>query len=162
VFFVGYPYGFWGFVLGWFCCLGVYAYIVCVLFRVFAVVGGVVSFFRWQHVSYGQVARLPLSGRVEFKALLQRGNRVQVPRLVRWQFKLEPAQVLKVTVTVKMEYSSKSESFYAKMSGDGRITMPLLIIGLLEKQAGVKSLVGEVLGVEIEPAEGASRNTVEQ
>ena len=108
------------------------------------------------------MAGLPLSGVVRFKTVLQRGNRVQVPRLVRWQFKLEPTQVLKATVTVKTTYSSKSESYYRKMSGDGRISVPLLIIGLLQEQAEAESLVGEVLAVELEPAERASRSEVEQ
>lgn len=103
-----------------------------------------------------------LSGRVSFKAVLQRGNRVQVPRLVRWQFKLEPAEVLRVTVTVETGYSSKRESFYGKMSGDGRITVPLLLLGLLQEQAEVESLVGKALEVKIEPAEDSSRSVAEQ
>jgi hypothetical protein len=35
---------------------------------------------------------LPLTERVEFKAVLQKGNRVQIPKLVRWRFKLETDQ----------------------------------------------------------------------
>jgi hypothetical protein len=42
---------------------------------------------------------VPLTERVSFKAVLQKGNRVQVPKLVRWRFKLETSQVLKATVT---------------------------------------------------------------
>ena len=42
---------------------------------------------------------MPLTERVDFKAVLQKGNRVQLPKLVRWRFKLETSQVLKVTVT---------------------------------------------------------------
>jgi hypothetical protein len=30
--------------------------------------------------------------------VLQKGNRVQVPKLVRWEFKMEPGQVLKIEV----------------------------------------------------------------
>jgi len=33
---------------------------------------------------------LPLTEKVKFKTLLQHGNRIQVPKLVRWQFKMEP------------------------------------------------------------------------
>ena len=41
---------------------------------------------------------LPLTEKVVFKTMFQRGNRVQVPRRVRWQFKMDSEQVLKVTV----------------------------------------------------------------
>ena len=101
---------------------------------------------------------------VSFKTLLQKGNRVQVPRLVRWQFKLEPAQVLKVTVKIETsQFSSISESFFGRMSGDGRITVPWLALALLQKRANTdKNLTGHVLEVKIEPAEGSSKNIMEQ
>jgi hypothetical protein len=101
---------------------------------------------------------LPLVGAVSFKALLQKGNRVQVPKLVRWEFKLEPTQVLRVTVNVETSrFAGVSESFYARMSRDGRITVPWLALVLLEKRANAgKSLVGYVLEVRIEPAESSS------
>jgi len=41
---------------------------------------------------------LPLTEAVEFKTILQKGNRVQLPRLIRWKFKLETDQILKVIV----------------------------------------------------------------
>jgi hypothetical protein len=41
---------------------------------------------------------VPLTEKVDFEAALQRGNQVQVSRIVRWRFKLESSQVLKVTV----------------------------------------------------------------
>jgi hypothetical protein len=106
---------------------------------------------------------VPLAEAVSFKTLLQRGNRVQVPRLVRWQFKLEPEQVLRVTVEVKVsEYASASERFFGRMSGDGRITVPKLVLALLRKRAkGSKSLAGHVFEVTIQPAEGSSRSTAE-
>ena len=40
----------------------------------------------------------PLTEAVEFKTVLQKGNRVQPPKLIRWKFKLETDQILKVTV----------------------------------------------------------------
>lgn len=42
---------------------------------------------------------LPLTEKVTFKTPLQRGNRVQVPKLVRCQFKMDTEQILKVTVS---------------------------------------------------------------
>jgi hypothetical protein len=47
---------------------------------------------------------VPLTGSVSFKAVLQKGNRVQVPKLVRWKFKLEQDQVLKVSVATQSLY----------------------------------------------------------
>lgn len=95
---------------------------------------------------------LPLTEAFRFKTLLQKGNRVQVPKLVRWQFKMEPAQVLEVEV--KLLGSWGSESFFARMSKDGRITVPWLVLDLLKKQAGEgRSLAGQVLEVRIAPAE---------
>jgi hypothetical protein len=107
---------------------------------------------------------LPLTEAVSFKTLLQKGNRVQVPKLVRWQFKMETTQVLKVTVKIEIShYSSVLESFYARMGGDGRITVPWLALVLLQKRANAgKSLVGYVLEVRIEPAEGSSRSMTKQ
>jgi hypothetical protein len=101
------------------------------------------------------VIALPLTKAVSFKTLLQKGNRVQVPKLVRWQFKMEATQVLEVTVSVSAKYSAISESFYARMGKDGRITVPWLVLDLLKKRADEgKSLTGHVLEVKIEPAEG--------
>ena len=43
---------------------------------------------------------MSLTERVSFKTRLQRGNRVQVPKYVRWHYKLETTQILEVTVSV--------------------------------------------------------------
>lgn len=97
---------------------------------------------------------MPLVGSVSFKAVLQRGNRFQVPKLVRWEFKLEPAQVLKVKVT-PVGAHGESESFYGRMTSGGRITVPKLALDLLEKRTvGGKSLVGYVMDVQLQPAAG--------
>ena len=42
---------------------------------------------------------MPLTELVNFKTRLQRGNRIQLPKLVRWKYKLEQDQVLKVALT---------------------------------------------------------------
>lgn len=98
---------------------------------------------------------LPLSKEVSFKALLQCGNRVQVPRVVRWQFKLESSEVLRVTV--KVEAGFVLERFFGRMNKDGRITVPWLALSLLQRHANAgKSMVGYALDVRIAPA-GQSR-----
>ena len=96
---------------------------------------------------------MPLTGAVRFEAVLQKGNRLQVPRLVRWQYKMEPAQVLRVTTSPLGFYADKS--FLAKMSPGGRVTVPKLFLDQWqEKESEGKGVVGRVFSVQLEPAEG--------
>jgi len=68
---------------------------------------------------------VPLTERVEFKAVLQKGNRVQLPKLVRWRFKLETSQILKVTVTAVNVFGGW-ETFYGKISKDSSTSNGML------------------------------------
>jgi bifunctional DNA-binding transcriptional regulator/antitoxin component of YhaV-PrlF toxin-antitoxin module len=81
--------------------------------------------------------------------MLQRGNRVQVPRVVRWRFKLESDQVLKVTVSCPDAWPMGMH-FYATMSKDGRIVVPKLILSVLGRFK--PSLEGYVFRVILEPS----------
>ena len=51
--------------------------------------------------------------------------RIQVPKLVRWQFKMETEPVLKVGVSA-INLWTGWQFFYAKMGKDARITLPKL------------------------------------
>ena len=93
---------------------------------------------------------MPLTQKVSFKTMLQKGYRVQVPKVVRWQFKMESEQVLKVTVNALNVWSGW-ETFYARMGKDGRITLPKLTRELLRGQE--QSLTGYVMEVVLEPRE---------
>jgi hypothetical protein len=90
-----------------------------------------------------------LTQRVSFKTVLQRGNRIQVPRLVRWQFKMDSEQVLKVVVAA-VKFWTGWQTFYARMGRDGRITIPKLTRELL--RGGKQNLAGCVMDVTLEPA----------
>ena len=92
---------------------------------------------------------MPLTQKVTFKTMLQRGNRVQVPKLVRWQFKMETNQVLKVGVSA-INLWTGWQFFYAKMGKDERILAPMLTLALL--QAEKLNLTGNVMEVNLEPA----------
>ena len=93
--------------------------------------------------------KIPLTQKEKFKTKLQRGNRVQVPRVVRWRFKLESDQVLKVTVSCPDAWPM-GEHFFARMSKDGRIVVPKLVLAVL---AHFKpSLEGYVFQVILEPS----------
>jgi hypothetical protein len=96
-----------------------------------------------------EMNKVPLTQKVSFKTMLQKGNRVQVPRVVRWQFKLDTEQVLKVTVTAFNVWSGW-QTFYARMGRDGRITVPKLQRELLRDRE--QDLTGYVMDVTLEPA----------
>jgi bifunctional DNA-binding transcriptional regulator/antitoxin component of YhaV-PrlF toxin-antitoxin module len=89
---------------------------------------------------------------VEFKTALQRGNRVQVPKLIRWRYKLESDQALKVSVWARGAMGGW-ETFYACMDKSGRLTVPKLIQNELLKTApDSRSIVGTVVHVRLAPA----------
>jgi len=76
---------------------------------------------------------VPLTEFVKLKAVPQKGNRVQLPKLVRWRFKFESGQVLKVTLAVANSFGAW-ETFYARMDKSGRITIPKLTLLLLKNR----------------------------
>lgn len=95
---------------------------------------------------------VPLTEAISFKARLEGGGRVMVPKMVRWRFKLESSQVLRVTVH-PVDVRFWSEEFYGRMDKSGRVTVPKLVLKLLEKEfEEARSLTGAVLDVTIEPA----------
>ena len=74
---------------------------------------------------------MPITEKITFKSVLQKGNRIHVPNLVRWQFKVETDQLLNVGVN-DLNTQSGWQFFYSRMKKDGRILIPLLIIKLLQ------------------------------
>ena len=61
---------------------------------------------------------MPLTRKVTFRRMLQRGCRVQIPKMIRWEFKLEPGQVFKVGFSVPNKFKGW-QFFYAKWVGMG-------------------------------------------
>jgi hypothetical protein len=102
-----------------------------------------------QYTKKEKMFRLPLTQRVSFKTMLQKQNRLLVPKLVRWEYKLELSEVLKVTVTI-VGLLGVRESFLAKMYKSGRIRIPDLTMALLKRDQ--PSLEGCVMEVTLEPA----------
>ena len=95
---------------------------------------------------------MPLTERVYFKTRLQRGNRIQLPKLIRWKYKLEQEQVLKVSLTA-LGYFCGWESFYARMDKSGRITVPRLTLAImLSGDRDKPDLNGAVMDVRLEPS----------
>lgn len=89
-----------------------------------------------------------LTESVRFKTLIQKGNRIQVPKLVRWQHKMEPTQILTVGLYIINGWG-KWENFYTKISKDGRIYIPKLTIQLLKGEK--PDLNGYLIEVTLEP-----------
>ncbi len=91
---------------------------------------------------------MPLTERVSFKTRLQRGNRVQVPKYVRWHYKLEPTQILEVTVSILGAWRPP-QIFLSRISKDGRIVIPKLTITLFKD--GKPNLDGYIADVRLAP-----------
>jgi hypothetical protein len=92
---------------------------------------------------------VPLYEKVKFSTRLQRGNRLQVSKYVRWKYKLETNQTLQVTVSVNWDFINHTAFFLARMSKDGRIVVPK--VGMIVLQDGRIDLTGYVLNVTVEP-----------
>ena len=43
---------------------------------------------------------LPLTRKVTFQVQLQNQNRFQIPKIIHWEYKLEPSQALMITLNV--------------------------------------------------------------
>jgi hypothetical protein len=94
---------------------------------------------------------LPLTTeRVRFQARLQRGNRVQVPRMVRWRFKLESYQIFEVTVSLLRVWGVTPQKFFTRMSKDGRIVIPKQTLDLLRNDGS--KLEGHIVDVTLAPS----------
>jgi bifunctional DNA-binding transcriptional regulator/antitoxin component of YhaV-PrlF toxin-antitoxin module len=91
---------------------------------------------------------LPLNQNVTYKTALQKRGRLQVPKMIRWKYKLEPTEILKVTVTIEGALGVK-ESFLAAIHKDGRIVIPKVTITLLKLDE--PNLEGYIMKVTLEP-----------
>ena len=89
---------------------------------------------------------MPLTGRVTFKRPLEGCNKVQVPKIIRWQFKLEPDQVLRVEIG---GLGGGHEFFYARMGKDGRIFIPKAV--LFAAHGREENLAGHLVDITLEP-----------
>ncbi|MGD0203924.1 MAG: hypothetical protein ABSC20_08500 [Candidatus Bathyarchaeia archaeon] len=77
------------------------------------------------------------------------GDRVQIPKLIRWEFKLEIGQVLRVGFSVPNMFRDW-QFFYAKMEKDGRVLIPREILSIWQDEK--TSLTGYIVEVTLEPA----------
>ena len=92
---------------------------------------------------------MPLTTRVSFESVLEKGNRVQIPKLIQWQFKMEQNQVLKVGILPKSIWGNHKD-FYAKMDKQGRILIPKLILAMMANEEH-PNLTGYIFEVWLEP-----------
>ena len=92
---------------------------------------------------------MPLNQKVTFKTILQKQNRLQVPKLIRWRYKLDSSEILKVTVKIGGGLLNVRESFFARIYENGRIRIPNLAIALLKGDK--PSIEGYAIEVTLEP-----------
>ncbi len=74
-------------------------------------------------------------------------NKVQVPKIIRWTFKLEPDRVLRVGVS---GLGRGCEYFYTKMGKDGRIFIPKAVV--FAAHGKEENLAGLLVDITLEPA----------
>jgi bifunctional DNA-binding transcriptional regulator/antitoxin component of YhaV-PrlF toxin-antitoxin module len=101
---------------------------------------------------------MPLTEIASFKAKLENRNRIQIPSLLRWRYKMEPGELLKANVRVFGSENYEEETFLAKMTSDGRLTVPKLTMDVLKRREE-KNLTGVILEATISP-EGAPNDAV--
>jgi hypothetical protein len=92
---------------------------------------------------------VPLDQKVTFPAIFEKGNRVQVPKVIMWQFKMEQTQLLKVGVSIKGTLDF--QYFYARMDKQGRLHIPKLTLIIMAKEEK-PNIAGQILEVKLEPA----------
>jgi hypothetical protein len=92
---------------------------------------------------------MPLTEKVVFTTTLERLDKLMIPKVVRWRFKMETDQALKVGINF-LELHKGWQFFYSKMRKDGRLSIPKLVLSLFEDEK--TSLAGYELEVMIEPA----------
>lgn len=90
---------------------------------------------------------MPLTEKVTFKTVVQKTNRIQIPKLVQWRFKLETSETFRVTVCF-VDVGNR-EAFFVRMRKDGRIEIPRLAMALLKRDKA--SLEGYPIEVLLEP-----------
>jgi hypothetical protein len=96
-----------------------------------------------------QAVYMPLTRKVTFNKKLEKGQRVQIPMMIRWEFKMEPDQVLKVGITFPNKFKGW-QFFYAKMEKAGKIFIPKMILAPWQEEKN--DLAGLVAEVTIEPS----------
>jgi bifunctional DNA-binding transcriptional regulator/antitoxin component of YhaV-PrlF toxin-antitoxin module len=73
---------------------------------------------------------------------------VQIPKFVRWHYKLEPTQILEVTVSFLGAWRPP-EIFLSRISKDGKIVIPKLTITLFKESK--PNLDGYIADVRLAP-----------
>ncbi len=94
---------------------------------------------------------MPLTHSVSFRAGIGKGNRIQIPNIIRWEFKLESTQPLNVHLSSYDHHID--QTFYVKMTKDGRITVPKLNAALIINELGDKTSIFHIaFDIRLEPA----------
>ncbi len=74
---------------------------------------------------------MPLEKEENFLAKLQKGNRIQIPVVIRGMHKLKANEILGIEARSTKD-AAYYRDFYAKVSNDGRFVIPKIIVEKLE------------------------------
>jgi hypothetical protein len=91
---------------------------------------------------------MTLTRKITFRGMLQIGDRVQIPNAIRWEFKLESDQLLKIGFSVPNNFRGW-QFYFAKMEKAGRISIPEAILSQWEQERA--SLSGCIVEITLEP-----------
>ena len=91
---------------------------------------------------------MPLTRKVAFKASLQKHERIQIPKLIIVEFKLESHQTIKVGFSIPDKFKGW-QFYYAKMEKAGRISIPKEILSVWQDERA--NLPGCIVEVTLEP-----------
>ncbi len=94
---------------------------------------------------------MPLTEQETFKTKLQSQRRIVIPSLLRWRYKMESGELLRIRLKLFEQGSYGEESFLAKTGADMRLTVPKLTMEILEKKHE-KHLTGAIFEVTLWPA----------
>ena len=87
-----------------------------------------------------------MKGKVSFLTRLQVENRIQIPVEIRWRYKLEPGQILRLQIYPIEGFSS--EEFHARLQNDGRVNIPWEVVWVLKLKHGLMLRAWLFLGEE--------------
>ena len=93
---------------------------------------------------------MSLTKKVYFETVLEKGYRLQIPKLIIWQFKMEQNQVLKVSVSPN-GIGASTRVFTPKWINKDSIHIPKLTLAILMANKENPNLEGYIFDVTLEP-----------
>ena len=94
---------------------------------------------------------MPLTQKITLRMAIQKECRLQIPRVVRSEFKIERGQVLKVSINA-LNLGKGWQIFYARVLNEGRLTISKIVVSQLQSE--IENLTGRIFEIILEPPQG--------